>query len=168
MPDIAESELAEAIAKEEARLAALEAATEQVQCGECPNQAFIAIDDRVVVDHLQGRHVIGVYPMLENETCWFLAADFDKSSWRDDVAAFAETARGLNVSVAVERSRSGNGAHAWLFFSSPVGASVARKMGASWSRAPWNAHLAPGGGQEFIAALDGANGNLTATQTGNA
>jgi hypothetical protein len=101
----------------------------RVKCGECPNQAFIAVDDRVVLDHLQGRHIIGVYPMLEDETCWFLAADFDKSSWQDDVAAFAETARSLDVHVAIERSRSGNGAHAWMFFSSAVAASTARKMG---------------------------------------
>jgi hypothetical protein len=101
----------------------------RIKCGECPNQAFIAVDDRVVVDHLQGRHVVGVYPMLGDETCWFLAGDFDKASWQEDVAAFAETARDLDVSVAVERSRSGNGALAWMFFSSAVAASTARKMG---------------------------------------
>jgi superfamily II DNA or RNA helicase len=101
----------------------------RVKCGECPNQAFIAVDDRVVLDHLQGRHVIGVYPMLDNETCWFLAADFDKSSWQDDVGAFADTAQSLDVHVAIERSRSGNGAHAWMFFASAVAASTARKVG---------------------------------------
>ncbi len=100
----------------------------RVRCGECPNQAFLPVEDHVILDHLQGRHVIGAYPLLENETCWFLAVDFDKASWRDDVAAFAETARVLGVPAAIERSRSGNGAHAWFFFSAPVAASAARKM----------------------------------------
>jgi len=101
----------------------------KVKCSECPNQAFTPVDDRTVLDHLRGRHVMGVYPLLDDETCWFLAIDFDKSSWQDDVGAFAETCRAMDVPVAVERSRSGNGAHAWFFFEAPVAASAARKMG---------------------------------------
>ncbi len=101
----------------------------KVKCSECPNQAFTPVDDRVVLDHLRGRHVMGVYPLLADETCWFLAIDFDKASWQDDVGAFVETCRAMEVPVAVERSRSGNGAHAWFFFEAPVGASLARKMG---------------------------------------
>lgn len=101
----------------------------RIKCSECPNQAFTPVDDRVVLDHLRGRHVMGVYPLLEDETCWFLAIDFDKSSWTEDVGAFAETCRAVDVPVAVERSRSGDGAHAWFFFGAPVAASVARKMG---------------------------------------
>lgn len=101
----------------------------KVKCSECPNQAFTPVDDRVVLDHLRGRHVIGVYPLLADETCWFLAIDFDKASWQDDVCAFVETCRMMEVPVAIERSRSGNGAHAWFFFEAPVGASLARKMG---------------------------------------
>ncbi len=101
----------------------------RVKCGECPNQAFIAVGDQVVLDHLQGRHVIGTYPLLEDVTCWFLAADFDKGSWMDDVAAFADTCRDHHIPASVERSRSGNGAHVWLFFSSPIPASTARRMG---------------------------------------
>ena len=62
----------------------------RVKCIECPNQAFLPVNDKVVIDHLQGRHSIGVYPMLKDETCWFLAADFDKYSWLDDVAALFE------------------------------------------------------------------------------
>jgi hypothetical protein len=80
------------------------------KCTDCVNQAFVAVDDQIVTDHLQGRHVMGVYPLLEDETCWFLAVDFDKSSWREDVAAFADTSRSLGIPPAVERSRSGNGA----------------------------------------------------------
>jgi superfamily II DNA or RNA helicase len=100
----------------------------RVKCGECPNQAFIPVEDQVVLDHLQGRHVIGVYPLLPDETCWFLAADFDKATWQEDVGAFVETCRAMGIAAAVERSRSGNGAHVWFFFSAPVAAAVARRM----------------------------------------
>lgn len=99
------------------------------KCSDCLNQAFVSVSDQVIADHLQGHHVIGVYPLLEDETCWFLAVDFDKGSWKDDVVAFAETCRSVGIPVAVERSRSGNGAHAWFFFSAPVSANVARRMG---------------------------------------
>lgn len=101
----------------------------RVKCSECPNQAFLPLDDQVFLDHLQGRHTIGVYPLLKDETCWFLAADFDKESWLDDVAAFVCTCRDIGVPTAVERSRSGNGAHVWFFFSSPIPAVSARRMG---------------------------------------
>jgi hypothetical protein len=101
----------------------------RVKCSECPNQAFLPLNDQVILDHLQGRHIIGVYPLLNDETCWFLAADFDKESWLDDVSAFVDTCRDLGIPAAVERSRSGNGAHVWLFFSSPAPAVTARRMG---------------------------------------
>jgi superfamily II DNA or RNA helicase len=68
--------------------------------------------------------------MLPDETCWFLAADFDKKSWMQDVAAFRDTARAKGVPVAIERSRSGNGAHAWIFFTEPAPAVDARRLGA--------------------------------------
>jgi superfamily II DNA or RNA helicase len=102
-----------------------------VKCGECPNQAFIPVTEKTIHDHFQGRHAIGVYPMLEDETCWFIAVDFDKEQWQDDVTAFVETCKIKDVPFAVERSRSGNGAHVWFFFSAPVPASTARKMGCS-------------------------------------
>ncbi len=101
----------------------------KVRCGDCPNQAFTPFDDAAVVGHLTGRHVMGIYPLLSDETCWFLAVDFDKSTWIEDVGAFVETCRRVGLPVAVERSRSGNGAHVWFFFSSPVPAAAARKMG---------------------------------------
>jgi superfamily II DNA or RNA helicase len=99
------------------------------KCGDCANQAFVPVADKAVLDHLQGRHVMGVYPLLTDETCWFLAADFDKSAWQDDVAAFRETCDSFEIPGAIERSRSGNGAHAWFFFGAPVPANVARRMG---------------------------------------
>ncbi len=101
----------------------------KVKCGECPNQAFVPVDDAAVLAHLQGRHVMGVYPLLEDETCWFLAVDFDKSTWQDDVLAFVATCRQVGLPAAVERSRSGNGAHVWFFFGEPVPAVIARRMG---------------------------------------
>jgi superfamily II DNA or RNA helicase len=100
----------------------------RIKCGECANQVFHSVDDRSILNHLQGRHVMGVYPLLEDDTCWFLAVDFDKTTWREDVTAFVETCRSSCVSVSVERSQSGNGAHAWFFFTSPVPATIARKM----------------------------------------
>ena len=103
----------------------------RVRCGECPNQAFLPITDRVILDHLRGRHVTGVYPLLRDETCWFLAADFDKGSWQKDVTAFLETCRRRDVPATVERSRSGDGAHVWFFFRTPVAAGIARNMACS-------------------------------------
>jgi len=101
----------------------------RVKCGECPDRAFAPVTDQVIADHLRGKHVIGVYPLLSNETCSLLAVDFDKEAWREDASAFAATCRAMDIPVAVERSRSGNGAHAWFFFAKPVPAQAARKMG---------------------------------------
>ncbi len=104
-------------------------AGKRATCGACPNQAFIAVSAEEIAKHLRGEQIMGVYPLLPDETCWFLAADFDKRSWQEDIAAFAETCRQHGVPVAIERSRSGNGAHAWFFFASPVSAVAARKLG---------------------------------------
>lgn len=107
----------------------------KVKCAECPHRAFLPVTDEVVRWHLSGRDelgrgfVMGVYPMLLDETCLFLAADFDKESWPADAGAFVETCRTLDVPVALERSRSGNGAHVWFFFAEAVSASAARKLG---------------------------------------
>jgi superfamily II DNA or RNA helicase len=97
--------------------------------GERSNQGFIAVSDEEVAKHLRGDQVMGVYPLLPDETCWFLAADFDKRQWQEDVTAFADTCCQHGVPVAIERSRSGNGAHVWFFFASPVSAVAARKLG---------------------------------------
>ena len=107
----------------------------KIKCAECPHRRFLPVTDEVVRSHLSGRDdlgrdfVMGVYPMLLDETCLFLAVDFDKESWQADAGAFVETCRTLDVPVALERSRSGNGAHVWIFFAEAVSASVARKLG---------------------------------------
>ncbi len=74
----------------------------RVRCGDCSNQAFLTVSDRVIADHLQGRHVIGVYPLLTDETCWFLAADFDKGDWQADASAFREACKLAEVPVSIE------------------------------------------------------------------
>ena len=98
-------------------------------CGNCQHQAFLPVTDEEIARHLRGVHVMGVYPLLRDETCWFLAADFDEKSWDEDVVSFATTCQVYSVPVTIERSRSGNGAHAWIFFASPVQASIARALG---------------------------------------
>jgi len=101
----------------------------RVKCGDCPNQDFTTVTDDVIQDHLEGRHTIGIYPLLSDETCYLLAADFDKQSWKEDAAAFLETCRQMDIPAVIERSRSGNGAHVWIFFSEALPASAARKLG---------------------------------------
>ena len=109
----------------------------KVKCGECPRQAFIPPSEDIIEKHLRGGDarsgdfVAGVYPLLQDETCWFLAADFDKESWADDARALLETCRAKGIAAALERSRSGNGGHVWIFFSEPVPARTARQMGSA-------------------------------------
>ncbi len=100
-------------------------------CGDCPSKAFVPVSDTEIQRHLQGKHVMGVFPMLADECCHFLAADFDGEGWADDVHAFREACRSHGLEVAIERSRSGNGAHAWFFFSGSVAAQTARRFGCS-------------------------------------
>jgi superfamily II DNA or RNA helicase len=72
---------------------------------------------------------MGMYPLLLDETCCFLAVDFDKASWREDVKAFRDACTRWEIPVALERSRSGNGGHVWFFFQQPVPAKLARILG---------------------------------------
>jgi superfamily II DNA or RNA helicase/very-short-patch-repair endonuclease len=108
----------------------------RIKCTDCPHQRFRPVTDAVVTWHLQGHDdagapfVMGVYPMLRDETCFFLAVDFDRGSWRADASAFLETCRLLNIPAALERSRSGNGSHVWIFFDGAIPASLARRLGA--------------------------------------
>lgn len=107
----------------------------RIKCSECRYRHLLPITDDVIRWHLLGYDntgkdfVMGLYPMLLNETCFFLAADFDKSSWQEDTNAFLSTCQKLSIPAAIERSRSGRGAHVWLFFSEAIPANLARKLG---------------------------------------
>jgi hypothetical protein len=72
---------------------------------------------------------VGVYPLLEDDTCHFLAIDFDEAEWREDARAFVQSCDELGVPVALEISRSGKGAHAWVFFAGRISARDARRLG---------------------------------------
>ncbi|HLJ28947.1 MAG TPA: hypothetical protein VKY85_19710 [Candidatus Angelobacter sp.] len=108
----------------------------RIKCADCPHQRFLPITDEVIRWHLSGQDdnsrdfVMGVYPMLLDESCFFLAADFDKTTWLEDAKAFLETCDRLHIPAALERSRSGNGGHIWMFFGEPIPANLARKLGA--------------------------------------
>lgn len=101
----------------------------KVKCAECLHQRFPPLDERAVEAHLRGTHTLGVYAIGTDDTCRFLAADFDGEGWKDDVLAYREAAGRVGVTAAIERSRSGNGAHAWIFFAEPVPAAAARRLG---------------------------------------
>ena len=100
-------------------------------CADCAHKAYDVLDEKVIQDHLLGKVVAGIYPMRLDETCWFLAIDFDDGEWQKDTSALRDVCAGFDILVAVERSRSGNGAHAWFFFESPIASSLARKFGTS-------------------------------------
>ena len=108
----------------------------RIKCAECPNRRFLAVTDDVIRWHLSGQDdngrdfVMGIYPMLLDESCFFLAADFDKANWQEDAKAFLQTCRDKNLPAYLERSRSGNGGHIWFFFEHAIAAGVARKLGA--------------------------------------
>jgi superfamily II DNA or RNA helicase len=99
------------------------------KCSDCEHRLLIPLIDSVIYDHLAGEHTVGVYPLLPDDTCNFLAVDFDKQEWREDALAFVESCRALGVPTALEISRSGNGAHTWIFFEHKVDARDARRLG---------------------------------------
>ena len=101
----------------------------RIKCGDCSNRSLIPLSDAVIYDHLTGDSTIGVYPLLEDDTCHFLAIDFDEAEWKEDARAFVQSCSELGVAVALEISRSGNGAHAWVFFAGRVSARDARRLG---------------------------------------
>lgn len=103
----------------------------RVKCGDCNQRQLLPVTEQVIYDHLAGKQTIGVYPLLIDDSCYFLAADFDEADWRDDAKAFMQSCRELGIPAAMEISRSGNGAHAWIFLAEPVPAREARQLGAA-------------------------------------
>ena len=110
----------------------------KIACQKCNFRAFVQVNDEIIRNHLMGidpndrsgrDFTMGVYPLLADESCWFLAADFDKSTWTEDAKTFLETCVSYQVPAVLERSRSGNGGHVWIFFETPVPAVLARKLG---------------------------------------
>jgi len=113
----------------------------KVRCNECSNRNLLPLTDEAIARHLTGiRHAsstqgynpdffIGIYPLLTDETCCFLAIDFDKETWQDDMRAFSETCRLFRLPAINERSRSGKGGHVWIFFHEAIPASTARDLG---------------------------------------
>jgi len=103
----------------------------RIKCSDCGNRLLIPVSDSAIYDHLSGKHTAGVYPLQEDDTCHFVAVDFDETEWREDASAFVQTCEELGVPVALEISRSGQGAHAWVFFADRVLVRDARRLGAA-------------------------------------
>lgn len=106
----------------------------KTKCADCKYRSFATLADKALYDHLSGkdefcRDVIGIYPLLPDETTHFLAIDFDENDWQKDISAVCKVCEEYRICAAVERSRSGNGAHLWIFFSEPISAMKARKLG---------------------------------------
>ncbi len=101
----------------------------KIKCSDCGVRELSPLSDTVIYNHLSGEHTIGVYPLMPDDTCYFLAVDFDEADWKEDAQAFVQSCHELGVSVALEVSRSGNGAHGWIFFERKVSARDARRLG---------------------------------------
>jgi len=101
----------------------------RIKCLDCTHRQFTELSDQVIYRHLAGQQVVGLYPLLHDNTCHLLAADFDKGNWQDEVKAMSRACAEYGVPHAVEISRSGNGAHLWIFFDDKVPANEARLLG---------------------------------------
>ena len=113
----------------------------EVKCFNCRHKLYDVLNEKVLEKHLRGSIIVGIYPLCQDETCYFLAIDFDEESWKSDISTLREVCADLDVPVAIERSRSGNGAHAWFFFDNPIPAHLARKFGSAlltYSMSKWH------------------------------
>ena len=103
------------------------------KCKTCQYRENKPISKETIYKHMYGNYPIGIYPLLENDTCFFLSLDFDdkdsKKDIKSDVLAFASVCDKYEVPIAIERSRSGNGIHIWMFFDTNIKARTARKLG---------------------------------------
>ena len=103
----------------------------RINCADCNNRKLLSINNQAIYHHLSGKKIIGTYALLSDETCWFLAADFDGDHWQEDATAFVRTAKHNGIHANLEISRSGDGAHVWIFFTQPVLAAIARRLGSA-------------------------------------
>ncbi|HCU5624937.1 TPA: DEAD/DEAH box helicase family protein [Escherichia coli] len=101
----------------------------RIKCGDCAHRQLIPVSDLVIYHHLAGTHTAGMYPLLEDDSCYFLAVYFDEAEWQKDASAFMRSCDELGVPAALEISRSRQGAHVWIFFASRVSAREARRLG---------------------------------------
>lgn len=101
----------------------------RIKCLDCTHRQFSKLNDQVLYRHLAGQQIVGLYPLLQDNTCHLLAADFDKGNWQDEVKAMSRACSEYCVPHTVEISRSGNGAHLWIFFDNKVPANEARLLG---------------------------------------
>jgi len=86
------------------------------KCKDCPNSKYAELNEYYISLHLQGQKILGIYPLLESNESYFVAADFDDKNWDKDILKFYNKCQEYNLPVYIERSKSGNGGHAWLFF----------------------------------------------------
>ncbi len=91
-------------------------------------KSYLQLTDEQIQKHLNGFHQIGVYPILQDNTSWFLVADFDKANWQDEAITFLNACKEKQIPAYLERSRSGNGGHVWVFFDEPYLAIKSRKI----------------------------------------
>ncbi len=107
----------------------------RIKCAGCVHQQFNPVTDTTVRRHLCGQDdqglefVMGFYPMLRDETCYLVAVALEKADWPEHAKIFGEICRDLNIPAAIERSRSGQSGRVWIFFSEPIPATLARKLG---------------------------------------
>ena len=102
-----------------------------IKCSACSFSLYAPITDDIIRQHLRGEITAGVYPLLVDNRCHFLAIDFDDANWREDARAVLQTCLGNALPAALEISRSGEGAHLWLFFANATLARDARRLGAA-------------------------------------
>lgn len=96
------------------------------KCKDCPNSKYTSLNGNHIENHLRGNKIYGIYPLLDDNTSYFIAADFDGENWDKDILKFYRECEKYNLPIYIERSRSGKGCHAWLFFSKNYPASKSR------------------------------------------